>query len=370
MARLAHDVDHPAIRLHRFDHTMLGFLHRAVVGSVVGACRGQTPLADLRKNLRAALTLPLVHLGWAKDPWSEFDRYLEVERGLGSTFFVIPIKRNPGRTVAGSAPRLRASAYGVTDIADQVRSLDAAGAEVGLHGIDAWIDSARGAEERAAVSRVTGAPATGVRMHWLYFDERAPRRLEDAGFAYDSTFGYNEAVGFRAGTLQVFKPITAQRLLELPLHVMDTALFYPSRLGLTAAAAWNVVVPLVDEAERHGGALTVNWHDRSLAPERLWGGFYLDLVDELKRRKAWFPTAAGAVAWFQRRRSAAFGSVRSDGPSLRITAAADGGAERPGLTVRVHAPASPDGTWASHPAPRATFTDLSLQDTLDARVAV
>ena len=217
---------------------------------------------------------------------------------------------------------------------------------------------------------MTGAPATGVRMHWLYFDERAPRRLEDAGFAYDSTFGYNEAVGFRAGTLQVFKPITAQRLLELPLHVMDTALFYPSRLGLTAAAAWNVVVPLVDEAERHGGALTVNWHDRSLAPERLWGGFYLDLVDELKRRKAWFPTAAGAVAWF---RAAPLRGIRL-GPLGRPLAADHRVGRRwrgeTGLTVRVHAPASPDGAWASHPAPRATFTDLPLQDTLDARVAV
>ncbi len=370
MVCLTHDMDHPAIRFHRFDHTMMGFLHRAVVGSLVGACRGRTPLADLRRNIGAALTLPFVHLGWAKDIWSGFDRYLDIERGLGSTFFVIPFKRDPGRTVDGRAPRLRAAAYGVADIADQVRGLDAAGAEVGLHAIDAWVDGPRAIEERAAISRVTGTPTAGVRMHWLYFDEGTPGRLEEAGFAYDSTFGYNETVGFRAGTLQAFKPMTVRHLLELPLHVMDTALFYPSRLGLTPAAAHDMVFPLVDEAERHGGALTINWHDRSLAPERLWGRFYLELVDELKRRSAWFPTAARAVAWFRQRRAAVLTSLRGDGGALRIAASVAGAAEVPGLTVRVHTSAPLDGAPTPLPRRRTTFTDLPLRDTLDVHVAV
>jgi hypothetical protein len=370
MVCLTHDVDHPAIRLHRFDHTTLGFLYRAVLGSLVGACRGRTSRADLRRNLGAALTLPFVHLGWARDFWAGFDRYLDVERGLGSTFFVIPVKGDAGRTVEGRAPRLRASAYSLADIADQVRRIYAAGAEVGVHGIDAWLDRARGAEERAAVSHVTGAPTTGVRMHWLYFDQQAPERLEDAGFGYDSTFGYNETVGFRAGTLQAFKPLTAGQLLELPLHVMDTALFYPSRLGLAPAAARDVVLPLVDAAERHGGAFTVNWHDRSLAPERLWGGFYVDLIGELKRRAAWFPTAAQAVAWFRRRRAAVFDSARVDSASLRIAASADDRDEMPGLTVRVYTPIASDRARSPRSPYRATFADLPLRDTLDARVAV
>ena len=29
--------------------------------------------------------------------------------------------------------------------------------------------------------------------------------LEKAGFSYDSTVGYNETIGYRAGTAQVFK---------------------------------------------------------------------------------------------------------------------------------------------------------------------
>jgi hypothetical protein len=354
---LTHDVDHPSIRLHKFDHTMAGFLYRAVVGSLVGAWTRRLPPAALRRNLTAALLLPFVHLGWAKDFWSGFDEYLEIEKGLRSTFFVIPFKNRPGRTVGGEAPRRRASSYGVPDIAPQVTTVTTAGGEVALHGIDAWIDSAAGSEEREVVSRVTGTSTVGARMHWLYWDERAPKRLEEAGFDYDSTFGYNDTVGFRAGTAQAFKPITARHLLEMPLAIMDTALFYPSYLNLTREAAKYTLQPLVADVERHGGALTINWHDRSLAPERLWGGFYADLVDDLKRRTAWFPTAAEAVAWFRRRRSAVFDSVCREGNSMRIVVSAEASEGIPGLTVRLHRPSQ-------------SFTDLTFGDTLNARVAL
>jgi len=364
---LTHDLDHPSLRFHRLDHTTLGFLYRAVIGSVVKACRGRLSLSALWRNVSAAVALPFVHLGWAEDFWFTFDRYLQIEKGLASTFFVIPIKGNPGRTLDGRAPRLRASAYAVADIADRIRSLASAGSEVGVHGIDAWLDSGRGLDERDAVSRVTGASTVGVRMHWLYFDDQSPARLEQAGFAYDSTFGYNETVGFRAGTLQAFRPLTAKQLLELPLHVMDTALFYPSHLNLTPEAAKKMVLPLLDEAERHGGVLTINWHDRSIAPERLWGGFYLDLLDDLKRRDPWFPTAAQAVAWFHRRRAARFELPQQDNGSVRVRAfaCADG---LPGLTVRTYKPQASDRPLRA--ASRVDFTDATLGDSLDTRLAV
>ncbi len=114
--------------------------------------------------------------------------------------------------------------------------------------------------------------------------------------------------------------------------------------------------------------MTINWHDRSIAPERLWDGFYLDLLDELKRRDAWFLTAAQAVAWFRRRRSARFESVRQEDGSVHVRVSADGAGDAPGLTVRVHMPWSTDRPF--RPVRQADFTDVTLHDSLDARVAV
>jgi hypothetical protein len=119
---------------------------------------------------------------------------------------------------------------------------------------------------------------------------------------------------------------------------MDTALFYPKHLDLGEAEAEALVRKLIEEVERFGGVLTINWHDRSIAPERLWESFYLKLLDELKRRGAWFPTALQAVSWFRKRRSAAFGAVEGGNGVVKVTVPAGSGPQLPGLRVRVHRP--------------------------------
>jgi hypothetical protein len=336
IACLTHDVDHPSIRQHRWDHTAFGFLYRAVVGSVLEVLKGRMPVRHLVINWAAAAKLPFIYLGLARDFWLEFNRYLDIEKDLDSTFFVLPFKGKPGETVSGPAPRIRASGYGAADIAEQLRAVVGAGREIGLHGIDAWINSASGQGEKAQIAKAAGVPVAGVRMHWLYFNGSSPAVLEQAGFAYDSTVGYNETVGYRAGTTQAYKPINASHLLELPMHIMDTALFYPGYLGLTADKANEQVGAIIDTACRYGGTVTINWHDRSIAPERLWGPFYIQLVDRLKMSRAWCTSAGAAVKWFQARRSVSFRRSEQD---IEVTApdvCRDADRRIPGLTVRVY----------------------------------
>jgi hypothetical protein len=337
IACLTHDVDHPAIRRHKWDRTMFGFLYRAVLGSVRKVIRGEISVQDVFRNWGAALKLPFVHLGLAKDFWHEFDdRYLELEKEQRSTFFVIPFGNKPGNKSSGPAPSIRAARYGVQDIVGTMHKLTAAGCEVGLHGIDAWIDSSKGRQELNEIRRVTGVSEVGVRMHWLYYDQQSPATLEAAGAAYDSTFGYNETVGYRAGTTQVYKPLDANQLLELPLHIMDTALFYPSHLALSQSQAKKILAPMLDNAVRLGGTLTINWHDRSLAPERLWGAFYFDLIQDLKHRNAWFATAGQATAWFRKRRSAQFESEGIEPGAVNAKVGVDQRDNLPALRLRIH----------------------------------
>src|SRR4029077_8778605 len=50
VACLTHDVDHPSIRQHKLDHTMFGFLYRAVFGSLLNLIRGRISVQDLLMN--------------------------------------------------------------------------------------------------------------------------------------------------------------------------------------------------------------------------------------------------------------------------------------------------------------------------------
>lgn len=336
IACLTHDIDHPSIRQHIFDHTMFGFLYRAVLGSVFNVVRGRASFRNLLTNWTAALKLPLVHLGFAKDTWCEFSRYVQLERGEHSSFFVIPFKDSRGQSVDGIASSRRASRYGAADISAQIQELMTSGCEIGLHGIDAWRDSHKGGAELEEIRRTTRMEQIGVRMHWLYFDARSHLILEQAGADYDSTIGYNETVGYRAGTTQAYKPLQVSRLLELPLHVMDTALFYPRHLDLGRSEARARVDRIIDNAVQFGGCVTVNWHDRSIAPERLWGDFYVDLVDQFKNREAWIASATQTVSWFRKRRSAIFESVSWQSGELRVKVVVDGGGDLPDLQLRVH----------------------------------
>ena len=334
---LTHDVDHPCVRYHKFDRTMFGFLYRALIGSIIDFCRGRRSLRQVAVNWKAALSLPLVFAGLAKDFWSQLDRYMELERDLASTFFVIPTKGDAGVDSHGRRRARRASRYASVDIADDLRKLLSANSEIAVHGIDAWRDIAKARDERERIQEITGAGDIGVRMHWLYFNSEAPLTLEKAGFFYDSTFGYNETIGYRAGSNQVFKNPNVDHLLELPLHIMDTALFYPSYMNLSDKQAGAAMLPLIENATRFGGVLTINWHDRSLGPERLWGDAYVTLLRDLRARTPWFATAAQTVSWFRKRRTTSFARVTQDGENIRVQPAIDqSAADLPPLTVRVY----------------------------------
>ncbi len=185
---------------------------------------------------------------------------------------------------------------------------------------------------------VTGQSDVGIRMHWLYWTERSPKILEEAGFAYDSTFGYNDAVGFRAGTTQPFCFLSAERLLELPLNIQDSSMFYSSRMNLSETEALNTCKGIIHSTFRSGGALTVNWHTRSLSPERLWGDFYAQLLKEIQRHRVWFATAHDIVGWFRSRRALRFDLVKIEENRASVALSGPSRHLEPSFTVRMHHP--------------------------------
>jgi hypothetical protein len=328
---LTHDIDFYGIRRHGIDRTMAGFLSRASFGSLRDLVVGRRTFSEVVRNVKAVLTLPLIFLGAARDFWRPFDDYAAADGGRDSTFFLVPFKGRSGAAPDGRVESARAVPYDLPEIADDARNAAQRGSELAVHGLNAWSDPDSGREEKARLLSVSCADRCGIRMHWLYFNESSPVALEAAGYDYDSTWGYNGAIGYRAGTLQPFRFPGTQTLLELPLAIMDSALFSGGRMALSAADAERLCGPMIDDARRFGGALVINWHDRSLAPERLWGRAYRSLLDRVSSRNhVSFATAQKAVDWFRWRRSICFAN---DGGVVRVSVA--GRAQLPGI-IRVH----------------------------------
>ena len=358
MACLSHDVDFIGINEHRFDVTMWGFLYRSIVSSFLDVFRGKGSWSKLAQNWKAALSLPFVYLGWLDDFWLEFDRYLEIEKGLNATYFFIPFKDYPGALRTGPAPRKRAAKYELAESKDDLRKLREQGCEVGLHGIDAWRDLQKAQIEADRIREMTGQSEIGVRMHWLYFDEKSPKTLDQAGFSYDSTFGYNDAVGFRAGTAQAFRPLSVNQLLELPLSLQDTAMFYPDRMNLSDSKALDSCKQLLRITATTGGVVTINWHTRSLSPERLWGDFYVELLDEMRRYRVWFGTASEIVGWFRRRRALCFEDVQLSKTGVRSKITGLTPDQGPALLLRIYRRESRLPLDLTAAAAKSTFTDV------------
>lgn len=337
-ACLTHDIDFIGIRRHKFDHTMWGFAYRATLGAVQKLLRGRFTVAQAVKSWKAALSLPFVFLGWAKDFWEPFPWFLRVEAGLPATYFLIPFKRHAGEKVPGRHPSRRATAYDVRDLGEWTKTLQQHGCELGVHGIDAWHSAEKGRVELAMLTAASDTASAGIRMHWLLNDETTPAELERAGYLYDSTYGYNETVGYRAGTGQVYRLLSAPSLLELPMHIQDGALFYPERLDLSEPEAERRCQTLIDNAAKFGGVLTLLWHDRSHGPERFWDDFYVRLVELLKSSNVWFGSAGQTVQWFQSRRAVRFERNDAAGQDAPLRIRYQGTEIQPPLTLRIHKP--------------------------------
>jgi peptidoglycan/xylan/chitin deacetylase (PgdA/CDA1 family) len=220
------------------------------------------------------------------DPNWRFAEIVEEEsaHGARSTFFVMA---GHGHRADGAAPesydRLRPRL---------VETLVETGAEIGLHGSYlAAEDLDRLARERALLAQLDG-PLVGHRYHYLRVD---PHRnlvpLVDVGFRYDTSLGFPDALGFRAGIAHPFRPWDLERnrpadLVEVPLAVMDATLAEERYEGLSAEAAKPRIFSLLDWAAENGAGFSILWHpERFDAPSsRGWDRLYFDVIDAVRER--------------------------------------------------------------------------------------
>jgi hypothetical protein len=272
---------------------------RAVAGAgarAKAAAAARRP-RELARELRGLAGLPR-HRARGTDPNWCFERICEIERshGGGSTYFVLAGHHHPAD---GAAPRVyeRVRPAVVTQVLAQ-------GDELGLHPSYTASDNVGLiAEERARLEALAGGPVRGVRFHYLRHDAHTTLpELDRLGFAYDSSQGYADRPGMRAGLSHHYRPydVAADRpldMLELPLVVMDATLAEDRYLGLSADDGLDRAVATLERAARAGGTVSVLWHNDRFDPAyaRGWGRAYDRLLGWVRERGGRLCTAAEAV---------------------------------------------------------------------------
>lgn len=315
MVALTHDIDTISARQSSF---------RSAGFAAVRCC--------LQGKIGAGTNIVLAKFGLAKDPWLLFERWMKLERDMGvrSTFYFIPPHDTRFKIIGKDLdPRktyqkhpYREASYDVSPA--WLCALWAGGWEVGIHGMNNWISIYEGKNELNRL--MTG----GNRTHWLLHDRNSWHVLDEAGYDYDTTFGYDDDIGFRAGTMQVYQPRGVSRLLELPLHIQDVAMYNSSCwapsgdewkkipcLGLDDACVRKESTRIFTMARVYGGVITLLWHYEHITPPRDWSETYVYLVNYAKRDGAWVSSAGNIVDWFRRRRETKITST-TEGNLIRV----------------------------------------------------
>jgi len=276
---LTHDVDdiYPPL-----SHSLLSSAH------CLKSLNFQGSAAHLLWKLRGKEHSPYINLAEIMD--------LEANYGAKSSFYFIAAEADPQRF-----------RYNVEDIEHNLGEVSDRGWEVGLHGGYYSYDNPEAIKnEKKRLENALGNKVLGFRNHYLRF--KTPDSweiLENAGFKYDSTFGYSRSVGFRNGMCHPFKPYNLNQnremeILEIPLVIMDVALFATSK---SVEEAWEYTKKLIDTTSRLNGVITLLWHNFvfGCSFRRDWMKLYEKALEYCSGKGAWITSGEEIYRWWENR---------------------------------------------------------------------
>ncbi len=144
--------------------------------------------------------------------------------------------------------------------------LESHGHEIGLHpSYNAYLNSARTKAEKKNLDDALGRESVGVRQHFLRF--RAPdtwRVQAETGFIHDSTLGFSDHEGFRAGICHPFRPYDIEHdavvnLWEIPLLAMDGT--FQSYRNKSAEESLEIIKTLIRTVKKYRGVGVLLFHN-------------------------------------------------------------------------------------------------------------
>jgi peptidoglycan/xylan/chitin deacetylase (PgdA/CDA1 family) len=190
--------------------------------------------------------------------------------------------------------------YKIDDIKEDICLILDNECEVGLHTSYYAFDKLDEIiSEKEKLEKIIGKNVKGVRNHLLRFSiPKSWEILSKAGFAYDTTLGYHDSIGFRNGMCHPFQPFNLNTnkkidIIEMPLCLSDMALF--SFMKKSAIESWDIIKKVIDATEILGGVLTLLWHNWTFSYPvsyaglfgKEWTILYEKILEYCYKRNAW-----------------------------------------------------------------------------------
>jgi len=139
-------------------------------------------------------------------------------------------------------------------IINLIKKLDNNGWEIGVHGsYNSYKNIELLKAEKNALESIVGHPIMGVRQHYLNLDYHTWSKQNEAGFSYDSSYGYTRSIGFKDNIFRPFHPLN-NYFTVFPLVVMDFCF-------METENRWQEFDRLLDICEKHDAILVINFHN-------------------------------------------------------------------------------------------------------------
>jgi hypothetical protein len=262
--------DRPPLRVnltHDIDDVGIPFQFRAAIGHTLKRRELLATLRDLASTftpiepIELALVRALAHVSKA--------------RGFHSAFFWKGSPRSP--MDSGYDPFHPKVQSVISHLKEQ-------GFELGVHPGYSTFGSKPALENEVGLLRkALAVQKVGGRQHYLRWSPQTWLDWESCGLAYDSTVGFADFIGFRAGTAFPFRPWSFSEnrelnLIEVPLIVMDcTPVKY---MGLSREEGLARIRNCIHRTAAVGGVFTLLWHNVPLL-EPEYDGWYESILDLL-----------------------------------------------------------------------------------------
>ncbi|MFA5134772.1 MAG: polysaccharide deacetylase family protein [Patescibacteria group bacterium] len=221
------------------------------------------------------------------DPYKNIKTILSLEKeyGVRSTFlFLVNNEYNNKFNYDISSPYVR----------QQISSLLSTNNEIALHGSPkASRESSVLLHQKIKLEQIVGRKTTSNRYHFLQFNPTiTPGILEKAKIEIDSTVGYFDHEGFRAGICTPYYLFDLGRgqatsVLEVPLIIMDCTLERPQYRGLSLQDSKTISQQYIKTVSSYNGCCSILWHNTYFVEGDFTGytDLYRDIICMIKNQR-------------------------------------------------------------------------------------